>query len=958
MPTVALLWVLVFAGHLSAAEGDEFFESRIRPVLVERCYSCHSTQAKMAMGGLRLDTAEALRKGGDSGPSIVPGDPSRSRLIEAVRYSSLRLKMPPSGKLTDAQIADFERWVAMGAPDPRTPPATAATAPKPSAAGTMDLAAARRFWSLQPTARPTLPTVRNSAWVRSPIDAFLLSKLEQKGLQPAAAATPRAWIRRVTFDLTGLPPTPQEIDDYLADKSTEADRRVVERLLASPHYGERWARHWLDLVRFAETNGHEFDNEKLDSWRYRDYIIRAFNQDLPYDQLVKEHVAGDLLANPRLSLDGTHYESPLGTGAFWFGEILNSATDSVKSRADMVDNQLDVFGKTFLGLTVACARCHDHKFDPIPTADYYALAGVMHSTYVREAVIDSPKRQSEIEAAHRRVAEINARIRALVPDTDTPQPKPLALREGDVVFEDFNDGYEGWTAAGAAFGQRPTRQIAPNQPIANFAGEALASSFGAGTDRLVGSLTSRKFKMPKLWVHVRLAGTKGDRYIKEREQLRVTVVADDHKSEHFVSKGTPGLHWVTIRMTKEIGRTCYFEFVDRSTSGHIAVDTILFSDHDKPPADADAPLPGGPATLEDRIPSPGRSELAELRRQRAAAEAAIPPSAFAMISMEEDPHNVKLHIRGSHQNLGAEVPRAFLRVLSKGDQAEPFRQGSGRLELAEAIASPTNPLTTRVMVNRVWKHHFGQGLVHSLDNFGKMGELPSHPELLDWLAVRFIESKWSIKELHRLITLSSAYRMSATTSARAMEADPRNSLLHHMPVRRLEAEAIRDTMLSISGMLQPALYGPSVVPHISKYQDGRGKPKSGPLDGEGRRSIYIQVRRNFIPPMFLAFDYPLPVSAIGARGVSTVPSQALLMLNNEFVAAAASAWARQTIRDENVPERRVQRLYAQAFGRPPEDWEQRDTLSFIAAAKAQDEQRAWTDLCHVLLNSAEFLYVQ
>ncbi|MDX1982734.1 MAG: PSD1 and planctomycete cytochrome C domain-containing protein [Bryobacteraceae bacterium] len=904
-----LLWLI--PSLLAAADdGHEFFEKKIRPVLAAKCYSCHSGQTKTPMAGLRLDTAAGTAK------ALAGG--TGSQLLKAIRYSDLNLRMPPSGKLPAAEIADFERWAAMGAPDPRKD--EAATADRG-----IDWAEARKHWAFRPVVKPTPPSVREAAWVRTPVDAFLLAKLEEKGLKPAPQASRRDWLRRVTFDLTGLPPSGSEIDEFLNDATQQAEKKVVDRLLASPHYGERWARHWLDLVRFAETNGHEFDNDKLDAWRYRDYVIRAFNEDVPYNQFVKEHIAGDLLPAKRLSSDGAHWESPLGTAVYWFGEVLNSATDSVKSRADTVDNQIDVLSKAFLGLTVSCARCHDHKFDPIPTVDYYGLAGIMHSTRVREVVVDSPARVREIASLRQRISDIHAR---------TPQPSKAGsfiLREGDILFEDFEGlDFDGWTVTGQAFGTAPV---------------GAADSFAGGTKKLVGSLTSKTFKMPKLWVHIRMKGTALPPALKENNPLRVTVVADDHKSEHYLPTGKPEFEWKSIRMTKEIGRACYFEIVDRSPDGFIAVDKIVISDHREPPAVQTPEVAADPPALT-------AEQQAEIER----LEQKVPPSAFAMLSKDEDPRDIPLHIRGSHQNLGAPVPRHFLQFIA-GERQPPVSNGSGRLELAEWVGGGKNPLTARVMVNRMWKHHFGSGIVRSTDNFGRLGEAPSHPELVDWLAAEFVERGWSVKEMHRLMVLSSAYRMSGDAQAEALKADPRNTLLHHMPVRRLEAEAIRDSILSVAGKLDRAMYGPGVTPHISKYQEGRGKPKSGPLDGNRRRSIYIQVRRNFLTPMFLAFDYPLPVSTIGARGVSTVPSQALMMMNNEFVAQQAANWATRAIATGQDAARRVHGLFVDAYGRPPEEWETRESLGFVSS-RPGGERQAWTDLCHVLLNSAEFVYVR
>ena len=476
LPLTTLLVVSTLAAQTGA---EELFEKQIRPVLVARCYGCHGPEAKPARGNLRLDLRSGLRA------VVSPGNVAGSKLFTAISYTNLDLRMPPTGKLSDAEIGAFRQWIEAGAHDPRPEQPVAAQAVNRLA----DPALGRRFWAFQPLKVVEPGAVENAAWPRTMVDRYLLARLEAKGLAPSSEAARNVWLRRVTFDLTGLPPTPAELDAFVADRSDKAYEGVVERLLASPHYGERWARHWLDLVRFAETNGHEFDNDKLGAWRYRDYVIRVFNEDVPYPQLIKEHLAGDLLPNPRVSKDGAHLESPLGTSMFWFGEVLNSATDSVKSRADTVDNQIDVMGKTFLGLTVACARCHDHKFDPIPTRDYYALAGVLHSTNIREAVIDSPERAAAITAAHERVREQQAQPK-LGP------PAEAKLREGDVVFEDFASQAE-WYGTGEAF----RKQWEPG----------FASSLGYGTARVVGSLTSKKFRMPKLWVHVRVAGSAGDR---------------------------------------------------------------------------------------------------------------------------------------------------------------------------------------------------------------------------------------------------------------------------------------------------------------------------------------------------------------------------------------------------------------------------------------------------------------
>lgn len=906
-----LLTFISISATVSAATPEELFEKKIRPVLAERCYACHSEKLREPKANLRLDSRQGMQTGGDSGPVIVANQPDESLILKAISYTDHHLRMPPTGKLPDEVVADFREWINMGAYDPRES-TFVPSARKPLG---LDIERGRKFWSFQPLTITTPPTVNNTAWSKSDLDRFILAKLEAKNLSPAPEADRRAWIRRVTFDLTGLPPSPQEVQAFLSDKSSNAHEIVVDRLLASPHYGERYGRHWLDLVRFAETNGHEYDNNKLDAWRYRDYVVRALNEDLPYNTFVREHIAGDLLLQKRVAKDGTFLESPLATAFYWFGEVLNSATDSEKSKADTVDNQIDVLSKTFLGLTVACSRCHDHKFDPVPTKDYYGLAGVLHSTTVQEAMIDSPARQKEIRFAHQEIAKENLKAGF----RQHPSKQRIVMRPGDDLFEDFTDkNWGSWMATGEAFSNGPQFGI--------------ANSAGFGTDQLTGSLTSKKFRMPKRYVHILMTGTKADPKLVENGPTRVTLVADDYRSAYFLAKGKTEFEWVSQHMVLPFERMCFFEIVDRSSSGSVAVDAIILSDHKEPPSIEVSE----PASW----PAPPASSIQ------------VPASAFGMIAMDEAPRNVKLHIRGSHQNLGEEVPRHLLQVISTNNDAIGGDGASGRMELANWLSSADNALSARVFVNRIWKHHFGQGIVRTTDNFGLTGEPPTHKELLDYLAERFISNGWSIKKLHRDMVLSATYRMSSKADAEAAKADPRNTLLHHYPVRRLEAESIRDAMLAISGRLDSTIGGPSILPYISKYQDGRGKPKSGPLDGDGRRSIYIQVRRNFLTPMFLAFDFPLPTSTTGARSTSTVPSQALMMLNNEFVLEQAAKWAAKVSQSGSDNTRRITQMFEEAYGRPPLPEELKESMAFIS------QDRTIEDLGHVLMNSAEFIYVQ
>jgi hypothetical protein len=853
----------------------DLFETRIRPILATHCYGCHS--AAKPSSGLAVDSAAALQRGGSRGNAILPGDPANSLLLKAISYTDPAIKMPPDGKLPDAVVADFREWIRLSAPDPRT-----AAAP-PLSPASIDWARAKKHWAFQPLAPPPANTS---------IDSLLNARIQKAGLPLAPTASRATFLRRLTFDLTGLPPTPAELRNFLNDPSSNAYEKVVDRLLASPRYGERWARHWLDLVRFAETNGHEFDFYKDEAWRYRDYVIRAFNQDLPYNTFLREHIHGDSLAPQRLSPDGQHLESAIASGFFGLGEERNGATDLEEVRNEMRDSKIDVFGKAFLGLTVACARCHDHKFDPIPTADYYALGGIFDSTRTTLASITNPAVRGQIEAAL-----------AAAPRPEPPALAPVPLRSNEELF-DINQFYR----SGAAFP----------------AGAVIDSSRGL-TNQFTGIMVSRSFVPTRKYIHVRVAGTKYNPVREEPSQLAVTIFAPGRYPKGISGSGDRKFRWRTITLHEEINQVCHLEIADRRLDGHIAVGAIVLSDSKEPPPD--------PAESYPELP--------------AAFAADLPRETFGRVTYEDVPHNLRIHERGNHQNLGAEVPRAFLKILAAADPA-PYAAGSGRAALAQALTAENNPLVPRVIVNRVWKHHFGEGLVRSVDNFGKTGERPSHPELLDALAVEFVSTGWSIKALHRKIVLTQAYRRD---SAAPSDKDPQNRLLAHMPVRRLDAESVRDAILAVAGSLDSATGGPSVPIHVSEYQVGRGRPASGPLDGNGRRSVYLEVRRNFLTPLLVAFDYPLPTSTTGRRMVSTVPAQALTLMNNEFVVDQAARWAGRVEKAYTDPRERLDAMFLAIFSRAPEPAERARIAAFLA-------ENSWRDLAHVLLNAKEFLFLR
>jgi hypothetical protein len=938
-------------------EQTEFFEKQVRPILVERCYACHS--AKVAQSGLRLDSRAALLAGGARGPAITPGQPDKSLLLTAIAYSDAKLQMPPSGRLKASEIAVLTEWITQGATWPVGKGATPAAAPK----STFDLKARASHWSFQPLRHPSPPTVKNVAWVRNPIDRFILAKLEAEGIAPAAPADRRTLIRRVAYDLIGLPPTPDEVEAFVIDRSPDAYEKVVDRLLASPHYGERWARHWMDLARYAETDGHEFDFDKPGAYEYRDYLIRAFNADLPYDQFVREQIAGDLLPHPRLDPVAHNNESILATAFFCLGEGTHSPVDLLVDEANRIDNQIDVLSKTFLGLSIGCARCHDHKFDPISTKDYYALSGYLKSARYDVVNLNEPQRN------HPGIAEleqVNAQLEAVAAG-DLPAAKPFRLLPGQSLYADFTGATwrecGGWAAAGAAFGLGPRRAAlvihatpGADPQIQTLGGPGVADS-GYLSGRLHGTLRSPTFTLTKPFIFYHMAG----------QDVEVNLIIDGFQRIRAPIYGglkiglndLAQLHWYGQDVRKWLGHRAYIEFVDRS-EGRIITDAVVFSDGGDPPADQK--IAARTVGLHGGDPTAHHADLAPLLERRRALEARLPQPRWAMALADGTGENDRVHIRGNAATLGVEVPRRFLEVCSGANQPEPLA-GSGRLELADRMIAASDPLLPRVMVNRIWQHHFGEGIVRSPDDFGIMGQPPTHPELLDWLATEFVRQGWSIKKLHRLILLSNAYQMSSIGDAKGERLDPTDRLLHRMPVRRLEAEAIRDAVLTVSGRLDPTLYGPSVMPYLTPFMQGRGRPdRSGPLDGDGRRSLYIGVRRNFLTPFFTAFDYPVPFTTIGRRTVSNVPAQALAMMNNPFVVEQAGVWAKRTLAEPGLtPEQRIGRMYLTAFSRPPTAAEVSRLTAFLHEQDRlygkTDDLRSWQDLCHVLYNLKEFIYI-
>ncbi|WP_217647083.1 DUF1553 domain-containing protein [Planctomicrobium piriforme] len=1091
-PIAAAFVLLAGAAPLFADDPAalEHFEKQVRPLLVKHCYECHSQQAKRVEANLTLDTREGFLRGGDSGTALVPGAPADSLFIDAVHYG--QYEMPPRGKLPDADIAQLEQWVKNGAPWPAEAAPVAHAGPKP-----FNLQQRRaEHWSWQPVQTVTPPTAKNAAWPKGPIDQFILARLEQESLNPAPPADRSLWLRRVYFDLTGLPPTPAELAADLADTSDSADAHVVDKLLQSPRFGEKWARHWMDLVRYAETHGHEFDYPIHYAHRYRDYLIRALNADVPYDQLLREHVAGDLLANPRLNPGDQTNESVIGTGFWFLGEAVHAPTDVRADLSTRVENQIDVFSRAFLGLSVACARCHDHKFDAISKEDYYALYGVLNSSHREEAWLDP---RGEITAAVGSIDELRAaadqslssslsreplaqsttlqktllacwdvlslpsatnRSTALARIAAEHQIDPAELSRWVQAFEDEalkacshplyacrtlakgsdqdfsarraallveleqtdkqaqsgrqnatclsafeTDNWKGWIPTGVAFGSSPLHgtRLDLSSKHAALAIPGTADS-GQRSSNLRGSLRSPVFTLAQPRIHTRLRGKNVTlRLVIENYFMDVFQPLLFAQATRKDADTAGNWAWVTQSgdLGNHLGRRAYFEVLDHG-DGEVAIDEIWMSDRDAP-IDPPSPLSlelahnasvtsraslaeacqrnwgDALATAAQGNLTPDSAELINwlLRHQLLETAARIKPLHSGLVQRaKEVPTPIPVlaiaeghgldepvHIRGSDASFGENVPRRFL-VAIAGEDQPPVLHGSGRLELADRLTASSNPFRSRVIVNRLWHHLFGRGIVPSVDDFGVMGQPPSHPELLDWLAADFDQHGQSLKHSLRTIVLSQTYRMSSSPQdAAAEERDPENILLHRMPIRRLTAEGIRDAMLAVSGRLDLTMFGPSVPVHITPFMQGRGQPKeSGPLDGAGRRSLYQETRRNFLAPLLLTFDQPSPFSCMGRRAVSNVPAQSLILMNDPFVVEQARLWSVRLKAEAPDDAQRLTLAFRQAFARDPTAAEALASEQFLqqqrSATPTGSDDQHWADLCHMLLNKKEFVFLQ
>ena len=788
-----LLFAVGLAAPAGAAEIDpaeidpaqlDFFEKKIRPVLAKNCYMCHSAEAKTRMGGLSLDTKQGMRNGGQRGHAVVPGDVEAGLLLQAMRYQG-KLKMPPMGKLPDAVIADFASWIEMGAPDPREAKAA-------QAQSTIDVEKGREYWAFQPPRKADSPAVDDLAWPRGAVDRFILAKIEQKGLRPVNDASREALLRRVTYDLVGLPPTPQEIAAFIADDDEHAFRKVVDRLLESEHFGERWGRHWLDVARYAETIGRTRNLPFPVAWKYRDYVIDSFNADKPYDKFIREQIAGDLL--PYRSR-AERNENQIATGFLALGAHDLNEPDRKLFPMDVADEMINVTTRSMLALSVGCARCHDHKFDPIPTRDYYSMAGIFRSSELRGGLRLRPR---------------------------------------------FNSGYF------------RIEKMVMLDGVPDYSGENAAEL---------------RAKRERLWSELLAAEEK-----RNRNETR--------------------------RLARELGG----------------------------------------------MPVPENLAMGVVEGGQAV---------HCQVNIGGDPHA-----------LGDETKRGFVQVLYPQGRALPQigENESGRLQLAEWLTDRENPMTARVMVNRVWGHLFGRGIVKTVDNFGKMGSPPTHPELLDYLAVQFMEQGWSVKSLIREIALSRTYRLSTDFDERNFEIEPDNTLLWRANRRRLEVEALRDSVLLISGEMNSERPQASPVHDFSRNQlINLGNRQVKPWEVEETyRSIYVPVIRNQMNRFFETFDFPEPSETHGARDVTTVATQALFLMNSDFVQAHAQTAAERLIAGEKSDAERVRRAFRQVLSREPTEAEVRKSLAFIAstveALRSERQPRRWQTRVKAETGVEDWLY--
>ena len=1075
---LSLATLPVLPSRSAAAQDAEFFEKKIRPVLVEHCFECHSGDEHESE--LRVDSLSALLAGGDRGAAIVPGKPNEGTFLPAVRHDDT-LQMPPNKKLPQAVIADLTRWVQEGAIWPNSEPVH--VAPRPAAIERLPTEEDRQFWAFQPPRSVTPPRVADpTGWLRTPIDQFVLQKLEAAQLAPNAIADKRTLIRRATLALIGIPPSPNEVNAFLADDSPLAFERVVDRLLTSPQYGERWGRHWLDVARYGDSNGLDENLAYGNAWRYRDYVVNAFNADLPYDEFLREQIAGDLL--PPSPEPSVQLRRVVATGFLSLGAKMLAEDDPVKMEMDIIDEQLDTLGKAVLGLTLGCARCHDHKFDPISAHDYYALAGIFKSSKTmdnfgvvarwQERPIAAPEIVAERDRLQAAAAAIQADIaqrvktesdrvtaeartklaayllaadRQLRIDESLKNAHPIADNEarhtapecvlleaenyarGNVLKDTTNYGIGIGVLVNrgelpnfteydieikqadryqldlryAAAASRPTIVLIDGKPIATNAASQVTGSWTPESQKwFVEAIT--EIAAGKHVVRLENAGPfphidklclapatgAGEppvsvdgvpapelqpqivaRWVKFLVAQREVADGPFSLWNHLQSKGnldgfSSDSSPFQAKLLAEPRPTTREELAQRYQELAALTDTAP----DTAPLQALLTATEGPFTLGEQAETAFSmtvvAELKGLRDQKATLDKSKPPLPEAMSITEGKPQNLRIHLRGSHTTLGDEVGRRMPRVFELGGDLPIAATASGRLQLAEWLTRPDHPLTARVLVNRVWQAHFGEGLVRSPDNFGKLGETPTHPELLDWLANDFVQSGWLIKSLHRQILNSAVWQQSTSWSEAAAEIDPENRLLWRMNRRRLEAEAIRDSLLAIGGDLDLTMGGNLLPTENRKYVTSTANVNVE-IYNIPRRTIYLPIVRSAIFDYLTAFDFGDPSAMSGQRDRTTVAPQALFLMNSKLVAQESESLSSTLLAQPGDDAGRITTAFQRFYSRPPTESEIASSLEFItdyekslserSTAKDQMRPLAWKAFCRALMSTNEFLYV-
>ena len=1011
---IALLVSGLIALSLPECHGDDdaaFFEARIRPLLIRHCIQCHGP--KKQEGGLRLDTRPGWLSGGGRGAAIVPDAPDKSLLITAVSYSDSDLRMPPEKQLSDQEIRDLSDWIRNGAFDPRL------TDEQPNQR--MSLDEAREFWSFQPLKRPAVPENQNDQWSRTAIDTFIMAGLQNKGLTPVTDADRRTLIRRATFDLTGMPPTAEEIRAFLNDESPGAFASLVDRLLSSPAYGERWGRHWLDVARYADTAGDGADYPVREAVKYRDWVIRAFNRDQPYDEFVREQIAGDILATqgPR----ALYADRVTATGFLAIGKRYGYKASPDYQHLDFAD-VIDSVGRSLMGLSIGCARCHDHKYDPISAEDYYALYGIFQSTKWAFPGGEEQKRPAHFpalvppdeaagleQAKKNQLAKVDSQLMALSQEKSALDP---ATRGGgpDLDIEAQKSGErpgDPWVCSGpievTPNAQSPFTHVHP----AGKQGVRLGS--GQPTDGLRYVFSNGLRATPGKKMHFTVdfrpvAGATEEgafRFYLGRGVVQSLAIECSATSTEFALRNgtqwetirrlTPGT-WYTLQVTIDPHSKTYSgvvgtrddltAFTDRKTGpswdgiadcficdafGHIpgaacARDIDNLGLQPEPFASVDSP-PVQPST----VAPDARARLAEIQAQveklkaqrKKLAVADVYPVAYAV--SEDKPVNARLQHRGEPHRTGNEVARRNLHVLGGDSLRDPHV--SGRLDLANWLTRPTNPLTARVFVNRVWQWHFGRGIVATASDFGSRGTPPTHPELLDWLTVQFIESGWSVKSLHRLILSSRTWQLSSAAHAGNLVTDPSNNWYWRHSRRALDAESVRDGMLAVSGNLERTIPGPHPFPPVNTWGFTIHHPFHAVYDSN-HRSVYLMVQRNRRHPYLALFDAADPNQSVAGRQPTTTPTQALYLMNSPFVHEQARGFASRILQVRGNDETRLRWAFETAHGRIPDQVVLDDAQAFVEIYRSRlenDEQSdanqtaAWSALARVLLTGNGFLFV-